>query len=148
MKTSALILTLASSAYAWIYPNCEHDDCYRNLVDPLHIGKAPAFCIGWMSGTTTSTGAIPTQYRNCLGVALLSACSYITYTATRTDGTTETEASPPPLVTTLFKPETATFIPPSTSTISSETKECTIEIETSTPPAKTSTLLFFTAYGR
>ncbi|OAA44449.1 hypothetical protein ISF_09643 [Cordyceps fumosorosea ARSEF 2679] len=75
MKTAAHIMALATSAYAWTYPNCEHDDCYRNLVDTRYIGQGPAFSIGWISGTAMNASAIPAQSRNCPGVApLSSAC--------------------------------------------------------------------------
>ncbi|KAJ2982774.1 hypothetical protein NQ176_g1165 [Zarea fungicola] len=78
MRNYVLILALATKAYAWTYPDCEPDGCYRNLIDPRYTGQAPAFCIDWISGTITDAGAIPTQYHNCPDVAPLSSTELFT----------------------------------------------------------------------
>lgn len=132
MKTTVLISALATGAYAWTYPDCEHDGCYRNLVDPRYSDQAPAFCIAWISGTTTDASAIPTQYRNCLGVAPLSSvCSCIAYTATITDCITETATNTPSPVTTSSQSQITVSTPPVTPTLESTT-ECATMTESST----------------
>ncbi|KAH8895486.1 hypothetical protein GQ53DRAFT_52325 [Thozetella sp. PMI_491] len=65
----------------WTYPDCEPDNCYRNLIDDRFKDEAKAFCPQFLAGTTTAPSAIPTDFNNCDGniAAVSSACSCITY---------------------------------------------------------------------
>jgi hypothetical protein len=144
MKNAVIIAAMAATCtYAWTYPDCEHDNCYRNLADPRYAGEVDAFCIEWISGTTTDVGAIPTQYRNCPNAApLSSACSCIAYTATIADCTTGTQKSASSTITTSSELEiTVSYSLPTTS--SEATTGCTTETEvppsivTSTIPVST-----------
>ncbi len=77
---------LAVGANAWSYPDCEPDNCYRELSDTRFESEAPAFCYGFLAGTTTAAAAIPTDFGNCGGdvAAVSSACSCITYSHSTT----------------------------------------------------------------
>ncbi|KAK4110260.1 hypothetical protein N656DRAFT_674818, partial [Canariomyces notabilis] len=68
MRATVLSLgAFALLASAHTYPNCESDNCYRNLIDQRFIGKAKAWCPEFLSGTTTAPSAIPTEFNNCDG---------------------------------------------------------------------------------
>ncbi|KAK1586088.1 uncharacterized protein LY79DRAFT_670534 [Colletotrichum navitas] len=67
------------------YPNCEHDNCYNNLIDDRFKNEANVFCVDFLDGTTTALSAIPTDFANCDSIkAASSACSCVTYTLTHT----------------------------------------------------------------
>ncbi|PNY21902.1 Uncharacterized protein TCAP_07202, partial [Tolypocladium capitatum] len=57
----------AAVVSAWEYPDCERDNCYRNLIDSRFKAEAPKFCFEFLSGTTTASKAIPTDFNNCDG---------------------------------------------------------------------------------
>ncbi|POR37700.1 Uncharacterized protein TPAR_02103 [Tolypocladium paradoxum] len=130
----------ASVASAWEYPDCEPDNCYRNLIDPRFKDEAPKFCFDFLSGTTTAPSAIPTDFNNCGGNVkrVSSACSCITYTATHTTGvsttTKPTETPTKPTETPTTKPtQTPTTKPTGTQT------PTTNPTGTSTKPTETTT---------
>ncbi|KAJ3496893.1 hypothetical protein NLG97_g2318 [Lecanicillium saksenae] len=144
MKTAVLIAGIAATCSdAWTYPDCEHDNCYRNLVDPRYAGEVGAFCIDWISGTTTDAGAIPTQYQNCPDTApLSSACSCIAYTATITDCTTGTQESTSSPIITSSELEVTSSTPLPTTNLETITDcttgaEVSASIVTSTIPVST-----------
>jgi hypothetical protein len=151
MRTS--VLSLGAMALGLVsaheYPNCEDDNCYRNLVDQRFAEEAVAWCPEFLASTTTDASAIPTNFNNCEGniKAVSSACSCITYTASATatptssevPETTETEV--PETTTTTEVPETTETEVPETTTTATETddddEECT---STSTTKWTTSTI--------
>ncbi|KAJ4300127.1 hypothetical protein N0V88_002796 [Collariella sp. IMI 366227] len=143
LSLGALALGLAS---AHEYPNCEPDNCYREMVDPRFADEAIAFCPKFLSGTTTAADAIPTNFENCEGSikAVSSACSCITYTA----GTTEppaTSTSESEVESSTEAPATTTTPPPKTTSEASET-ETEAETETEEPEqTKTSTTRWTTS---
>ncbi|KAK2021592.1 hypothetical protein LX32DRAFT_508568, partial [Colletotrichum zoysiae] len=103
------------------YPNCEHDNCYNNLVDDRFKDKANVFCVEFLSGTTTAPYAIPTDFDNCQKdiKAISSACSCVTYTLTHTvPVTTSTSSS---WITSITAPSTTVSTAESTSSTSSTT---------------------------
>ncbi|KAI8293806.1 hypothetical protein K4K59_005472 [Colletotrichum sp. SAR11_240] len=83
-----------ASVNAWEYPFCEHDGCYRNLIDQRFEEEAKTFCVDFLHGTTTAPSAIPTDFNNCGGdiKAVSSACSCITYSITNTVPATTSSA--------------------------------------------------------
>ncbi|KAK4103424.1 hypothetical protein N658DRAFT_394430, partial [Parathielavia hyrcaniae] len=62
LSLAAVALGLAS---AHEYPDCESDNCYRNLIDERFKEDAVSFCFEFLDGTTTAPSAIPTQFNNC-----------------------------------------------------------------------------------
>jgi hypothetical protein len=144
LSLGALALGLAS---AHEYPNCESDNCYRNLVDERFAEEAVAFCPEFLAGTTTAASAIPTNFNNCDGnvKAVSSACSCITYTASATATPTSSEvpetttSAEEPETTTTEAPETITTEVPETTTTTDDDddEECT---STSTTKWTTSTI--------
>ncbi|KAK3905648.1 putative cell wall protein sed1 protein [Staphylotrichum tortipilum] len=146
LSLGALALGLAS---AHEYPNCESDNCFRNLVDERFAAQAVAWCPEFLSGTTTASGAIPTEFSNCDGnvQAVSSACSCITYTASATATPTATPSSSSTSVeeTSSEAPgtTTATTEAPATSTEEPETSDC--ETETEEPESSTSTTKWTTS---
>ena len=118
----------------------EADNCYRNLIDANFAEEAVAWCPQFLAGTTTAASAIPTNFGNCDGdvVAVSSACSCITYTATATASPSST--APPTTLTTAAPETTTTKAPETTSKSSTETEEPeTSECETETEEPETST---------
>jgi hypothetical protein len=81
---------------AWSYPDCELDNCYRNLIDEAYAEEAKAFCPGYIAATTTAASAIPTNFANCGGdyKAVSSACSCIAYTLTHTSSASVSTKAP------------------------------------------------------
>ncbi|KAJ4389648.1 hypothetical protein N0V93_007120 [Gnomoniopsis smithogilvyi] len=68
-----------------IYPVCESDNCYNEMLDPRYNAEALAFCPNWLEGTpTTEAAAIPTYLENCQGSveAVSSACTCIAWSIT------------------------------------------------------------------
>ncbi|KAG4427353.1 hypothetical protein IFR05_017165 [Cadophora sp. M221] len=66
-----------SSVGAWTYPDCDPDNCYRNLADPRFTNVMIPFCVDYIAGYKIE---IPPDYGNCeSALALSSACSCITY---------------------------------------------------------------------
>ncbi|TVY15285.1 hypothetical protein LARI1_G006251 [Lachnellula arida] len=109
-----------SSVNAWTYPDCEMDNCYRNLIDARFTLEAGPFCLDFISGTTTAAAAIPTDFNNCAGdiAAVSSACSCIAYTLTHESSPTKTPCttSTTPIETPTSTPCTTTTPPPKTHT--------------------------------
>lgn len=100
-----------------VYPVCESDNCYNEMLDPRYNAQALAFCPTWLEGSpTTEAAAIPTYLENCKGSveAVSSACTCIAWSATAAQvtgtslpsvtQTVETSASATP--TTLLCPDT------------------------------------------
>ncbi|CZS92143.1 uncharacterized protein RCO7_00723 [Rhynchosporium graminicola] len=84
-----------STVTANTYPDCEPDNCYRNLINPRFAQEIGGFCIGYLSESIID---IPQDYHNCAGdsQAIKSACSCITYSLTHTtspSSATSTSAS-------------------------------------------------------
>lgn len=68
-----------------VYPVCQSDNCYNEMLDPRFNAEALAFCPTWLEGTlTTEAAAIPTYLENCQGSveAVSSACSCIAWSVT------------------------------------------------------------------
>ncbi|KAH9204833.1 hypothetical protein DL95DRAFT_277320, partial [Leptodontidium sp. 2 PMI_412] len=63
MSLGALALT---SVNAWSYPDCEPDNCYRNMVDSRFTETVAPFCFGYLDGSITD---VPADYQNCDGDA-------------------------------------------------------------------------------
>ncbi|KAI8241455.1 hypothetical protein K4K55_012291, partial [Colletotrichum sp. SAR 10_96] len=84
-----------ASVNAWEYPFCEHDGCYRNLIDQRFEEEAKTFCVDFLHGTTTAPSAIPTDFNNCGGdIKAVSSASKPVYTpSTSTDCESSTEVS-------------------------------------------------------
>ncbi|KAL2164778.1 hypothetical protein VTH06DRAFT_73 [Thermothelomyces fergusii] len=97
-------------ARAHKYPDCDPDNCYRNLIDERFAELGVSFCFEFLAGTTTAPSAIPTDFVNCEGNvnAVSSACSCITYTATATATSTFTITETPETSTTEVPLETLT----------------------------------------
>ncbi|CEJ89890.1 hypothetical protein VHEMI05707 [[Torrubiella] hemipterigena] len=119
MKSFAAVALLAATVAANKYPDCEPDNCHRNLVDDRFKDQAPAICKQWLAGTTTAASAIPTQFNNCPSVQeFSSACSCVTYTATHTSGTPSSSVPPSSSATPSSSVVPSSSIPP----VSSSTK--------------------------
>ncbi|KAK2042814.1 hypothetical protein LZ31DRAFT_442799, partial [Colletotrichum somersetense] len=123
------------------YPNCEHDNCYNNLIDDRFKDEANVFCVEFLSGTTTAPYAIPTDFDNCEKdiKAISSACSCVTYTLTHTvPVTTSTSSS---WITSTTAPSTTSSTTECSSSTSSTTpsKTSTSSISSSTTSSTTST---------
>ncbi|KAK2059036.1 hypothetical protein LY76DRAFT_571457 [Colletotrichum caudatum] len=123
------------------YPNCEYDNCYRNLVDDRFKYEANVFCVEFLNGTNTAPDAIPADFDNCEKdiKAVSSACSCVTYTLTHTvPVTTSTSSS---LITSTTAPSTTVSTAGSSSSTSSTTpsKTSTSTISSSTTSSTTST---------
>jgi len=102
MKAAILSVgALAIGASAWSWPECEADNCYREMVDQRFYDESKSFCPGYLAGTTYD---IPSDYENCDGDAskVSSACSCITYTPTTSSST--------------YAPTTTTYPPTTTTT--------------------------------
>ncbi|KAK1768240.1 hypothetical protein QBC33DRAFT_536620, partial [Phialemonium atrogriseum] len=112
LSLGALLLGLAS---AWEYPDCDPDNCYREMTNDRFYGEAQEFCPQFLAGTTTAPEAIPTNFENCEQDVnrVSSACSCITYTATYTPGTT---TGYPTETQTGYPTETETGYPTGTET--------------------------------
>jgi hypothetical protein len=80
MKAAILLSFLTLGVTANELPCCEHDACYRNLVDARYAEKASEFCPAFLAGTTTNTVAVPTEFGNCHDVdRVSSACTCVTH---------------------------------------------------------------------
>lgn len=81
LSLGALALGLVS---AHEYPECEADNCYRNLIDQRFADEAEAFCPEFLSEVIEDPDAIPGSFSECNGDvdAVSSACSCITYQPT------------------------------------------------------------------
>jgi len=116
MKATILSLgALAVGASAWTYPDCEPDNCYREMTDPRFYGEAVSFCPGYLAGATAD---IPSDFENCGGdsTKVSSACSCITYSAS----TTTTPSTYAPSSTEPVYPTTTSSYPPVYPTTSSQ----------------------------
>ncbi|KAH8805072.1 hypothetical protein F5884DRAFT_439996 [Xylogone sp. PMI_703] len=123
--TLALGAFVLGVANAWTYPDCQPDNCYRELIDPRFYTEAQSFCPGYLSSPST---AIPPDFSNCdTYSALSSACSCITYSMTSPPTTTTTTV---PVTTTTT--ETTTSVPTTTTT--------TTGYQNSTTPCTTSSV--------
>lgn len=116
---ASIALGLAS---ANTYPNCEPDNCFRNLVDTRFENHVVPFCYKFLSSHVTDEYAIPEDYNNCAGdvKAVSSACSCITYSHSTTSSVPHTYY--PPTTTSYIKtpyhiPAHPTAYPLTTSTI-------------------------------
>ncbi|KAL2267113.1 hypothetical protein VTJ83DRAFT_4390 [Remersonia thermophila] len=107
------------------YPDCELDNCYRNLVDERFAAEAVAWCPQFLAGTTTAPAAIPTNFGNCDSnvQAVSSACSCITYSNPATTEVPTTTSEPEP--------------EPTDSGSDTEDEECSTEEPETTAPATT-----------
>lgn len=146
----AVLLTLgalAGMASAWAYPECEQDNCYRNLINPLYTDVIGPFCMGYLAPTATASAAVPTDYSNCASPSeLSSACSCITYTYTQT----QSSSTPPPTTSsTVATTSTASGNVVSTSSVYSSTSS-SYSVPTSTSNSSqqltTSTVYTTTTY--
>lgn len=91
-----------------VYPVCESDNCYNEMLDPRYNAQALAFCPTWLEGTpTTEAAAIPTYLENCKGSveAVSSACTCIAWSATAAQ---VTGTSPPSATQTVESSASAT----------------------------------------
>lgn len=162
MRTS--VLSLGALALGLVsaneYPNCEPDNCYREMVDPRFAEEAASFCPEFLAGTTTAATAIPTNFENCeLNVsAVSSACSCITYSASTTEAPatstevpeTSTEEPEPstteePETSTTEEPETTTTEEPETTTTEAPESSTTEEPESSSSSGSSSTTKWTTS---
>jgi len=122
-----IYLSLASVAIglasANTYPNCEPDNCFRNLDDIRYADQVAPFCYKFLESHVTDYGAIPEEYSNCEGniEAVSSACSCITYSHSTTATSTKTypgTTTSVPVYTTKTYPPHITSVPVyTTSTI-------------------------------
>jgi hypothetical protein len=120
------------SAHAWTYPDCELDNCYRNMVDERFKGVSGPLCVKYLAASATAAAAVPTEFSNCAGdyKAVSSACSCITYSMS----TTSTSA-----------PKTSsTSTTSTTSTTSSSKVYSSSSAESSSKPTKYTTSTVYT----
>jgi len=80
MKAAILLAFLSLGITANELPCCEHDGCYRNLIDARYAKKANEFCPAFLAGTTTNAAAVPTEFGNCKDIdRVSSACTCVTH---------------------------------------------------------------------
>ncbi|KAK1982664.1 hypothetical protein LZ30DRAFT_590111, partial [Colletotrichum cereale] len=127
------------------YPNCELDNCYRNLVDDRFKDEANVFCVDFLRGTTTAKEAIPTNFNNCENKIkdISSACSCVTYTLTHTVPVTTSASSSWTTSTTAPSTTVSTSNADKTSSSTSEVvSTSTTSSSASTPPTSEATNIY------
>ncbi|KAH8900265.1 hypothetical protein GQ53DRAFT_758358 [Thozetella sp. PMI_491] len=115
--TALSVAALAGLTSAWSYPDCEPDNCYREMTDSRFYEEAVAFCPGYLAGKTS---VIPSDFENCDSDAskVSSACSCITYSATTSTSSVAT-STPATTTTSVVVTTTPASSSPATSTATS-----------------------------
>jgi len=136
MKSFIVLGAVAGLASAWTYPQCEPDNCYRNVIDARFAAAITPFCNTYLAPSATAT-AVPTDYANCGSPAeLSSACSCVTYVSsssaaapTSTSYPTTTSSSYPTYPTSSAE-STSTYAPTNTPTYAPTYTTSTVYVTT------------------